>query len=257
MTKNIKKVSTAATLLHRALSLPNTTEGRNREIEKVYSALQSNGYPSKFIYDVQTKKSQSSTVPSPEELVGMFFKLVDPTMSRNSFASLPYIKGVTEPLTRVLKKHEITVVNKPLKMLQQEFPIPKSRPPLTLQPNIVYKIPCGNCSWSYISETGKSFATRKKEHIRNVNTAAKAPELLIMLGLMTMSLILTTRQSLTKAVLASESFWNLGTPRLHLMRTITLAHSQDNIAFLSTNILNVLFPNFIPLFPCFITLYIF
>ena len=67
------KVSTAATLLHRALNLPNTSEGRNREIEKVYSALQSNGYPSKFIYDVQTKKTQSSTVPSPEELVGMFF----------------------------------------------------------------------------------------------------------------------------------------------------------------------------------------
>ena len=94
-------------------------------------------------------------------------------MSRNSFASLPYIKGVTEPLTRVLKKHEITVVNKPLKTLQQEFPIPKSRPPLTLQPDIVYKIPCGNCSWSYIGETGRSFATRKKEHIRNAKTAAK------------------------------------------------------------------------------------
>ena len=55
-------------------------------------------------------------------------------------------------------------------------------------------------------------------------------------------LILTRRQSLTKAVFASESFWNLGTPRLHLMRTITLAHSQDNIAFLSTNILNVIIP---------------
>ena len=61
------KVSTAATLLHRALNLPNTIERRNREIEKVYSALQSNGYPSKFIYDVQTKKSQSSAVPFPEE----------------------------------------------------------------------------------------------------------------------------------------------------------------------------------------------
>ena len=131
------KVSTAATLLRRALNLPNTSEGTNREIGKVYSALQSNGYPSKLIYDVQTKKTQSSTVPSPEELVEMFFKLVDPTMSRNSFASLPYIKGVTEPLTHVLKKREITVVNKPLKTLQQEFPIPKSRLPLTLQPDIV------------------------------------------------------------------------------------------------------------------------
>ena len=84
----------------------------------------------------------------------------------------------------------------------------------------------------------------------------KAPELQIMLGLMTMSLILTTRRSLTKAVLASESFWNLGTPRSHLMRAITLAHSQDNIAFSSTNILNALFPNFTLLFFCFITIYI-
>ena len=41
----------------------------------------------------------------PEELVGMFFNyLVEPSESRKSFASLPYTEGVTEPLTRVLKK---------------------------------------------------------------------------------------------------------------------------------------------------------
>ena len=45
-------------------------------------------------------------------------------------------------------------------------------------PFMVFKIsvisfPCGNCSWSYIGETGRSFATRKKEHARNVKTAAK------------------------------------------------------------------------------------
>ena len=45
--------------------------------------------------------------------------------SSKSFASLPYIKGVTEPLTRVLKKHDITVVNKPLITLQQQLPAPK------------------------------------------------------------------------------------------------------------------------------------
>ena len=38
----------------------------------------------------------------------MFFKMVEPTESRKSFASLPYIKGVTEPLTRVLKKYHST-----------------------------------------------------------------------------------------------------------------------------------------------------
>ena len=69
----------------------------------VYAALESNGYPSKLIHDLQTKKTRPPPNLPPEELVGMFFNLVESTESRKSFASLPYIKGVTEPLTRVLK----------------------------------------------------------------------------------------------------------------------------------------------------------
>ena len=92
----------------------------------------------------------------------MFFKTVEPTESRRSFASLPYIKGipVTEPLTRVLKKH-VTVANKPFTTLQQQFPAPKFRPSMESQTNVVYKIPCTNCSWCYIGETGTAFNARK------------------------------------------------------------------------------------------------
>ena len=60
----------------------------------------------------------------------------------------------------------------PLKTLQQEFPSPKFRPSTEHQPNVVYKIPCANCGWCYIGETGRCFETRKKEHIRNVKTCA-------------------------------------------------------------------------------------
>ena len=48
----------------------------------------------------------------------MFFKLVKPY---NSFASVQYIKGGTEPLTRLLKKHDINVVNRPLKCSNKNF----------------------------------------------------------------------------------------------------------------------------------------
>ena len=79
----------------------------DQSVEKgdlVHTALVSNGYPSNFIKNIQAKKTRSSTtIVSPEELVGLFFKMVEPTEPRKSFASFPYIKGVTEPLTRVLK----------------------------------------------------------------------------------------------------------------------------------------------------------
>lgn len=47
----------------------------------------------------------------------------------------------------ILRGHDIQVVNKPLKTLQQEFP-------------------------PYVGETGQCFETRKKEHIGNDKTSA-------------------------------------------------------------------------------------
>ena len=93
----------------------------------------------------------------------MFFKMVEPIESHKAFASLPYIKGITEPLTRVLKKHDVTVVNNPFSTLQQQFPAPKFRPSMESQTNIVYNI----------GETCRAFNTRKKEHLRNTKIAAK------------------------------------------------------------------------------------
>ena len=74
---------------------------------------------------IQSNETRPSTVLSPKELFGKFFKMVEASESHKSFTPLPYIKGVTEPLTRVLKKHHITVVNKPLITFQQQFPATK------------------------------------------------------------------------------------------------------------------------------------
>ena len=92
------------------------------------------------------------------------------------FSSRIYPSLVTEQLVRLLKKQDIQVTNKPVKTLQQEFPAPKFRPEKVDQCNVVYKIPCTTCSWSYIGETGRSFSTRKKEHTRNVKMCAKGSD---------------------------------------------------------------------------------
>ena len=46
-------------------------------------------------------------------------------------------------------------------------------PPIDLQPNVVYKISCADCPWSYVGETGRCFETRRKEHMRNVKSYAR------------------------------------------------------------------------------------
>ena len=97
---------TAATLIHRATNLPNTDTGRNKEIERVYTALESNGYPVNLIADIERKKRVPPPVPTPEELVGMFFIWVDLPHTRG-FATLPYIKGLTVLLTRLLRRHDL------------------------------------------------------------------------------------------------------------------------------------------------------
>ena len=53
--------------------------------------------------------------------MGRPFKLI----SRfRSFAVLPYIKGLTEPLTRLLRNNGIRTTSRPLKTLRQEFVSP-------------------------------------------------------------------------------------------------------------------------------------
>lgn len=167
-------ISTAETLLHRAKKLPSTEQGKNAELNHVTVALRSNNYPPHIISNILKKKSstqRTSPIPTPEELVCMFFKWATPSDPRN-YAVLPFINGITQPLTRLLKKQDVRVTNKPIKTLQQEFPSPKFRPPIELQPNVVYKIPCSECPWSYVGETGRCFETRKKEHVRNVKSYA-------------------------------------------------------------------------------------
>ena len=73
--------------------------------------MESNGYPVNLIADIERKKKVPPPVPTPEELFGMFFKWVDPPHTRG-FATIPYINGLTEPLTRLLRRHDILVTNK-------------------------------------------------------------------------------------------------------------------------------------------------
>ena len=84
------KISTASKLLNwHASNLPGTSVGKSKELTYVTNALVSNGYPQSFISNILKKKPPPETTPSAEELVGTFFKWVDPPNPYYGFAVLP------------------------------------------------------------------------------------------------------------------------------------------------------------------------
>ena len=161
----------------------------------------------------------------------MFFKWVEP-INRRNFAVLPYIKGITEPLTRILKEHDIQVTSRPVKTLQQHFPIPKFRPAEDDQCNVIYKIPCASCPWSYIGETKRSFTTRRKEHMRNIKHCTKGSD--VTKHAWTFDHVIDFKiipRSSRKRTTGIERHWSHGTGQKLLGRTIIRARCQDDTTF--------------------------
>ena len=88
------KISIAETLLHRAIKLPNTSQGKNAEINHVTDALRVNNYPSYVISNILKRKFSkpiTHAIPTPEELVCMFFKDV----RAQNFSPTDFVKTLT------------------------------------------------------------------------------------------------------------------------------------------------------------------
>ena len=88
--------------------------------------------------------------------------------SSNGLVILPYIKGKTEQLKRVLCKHKFKVAMKPMFTLRSQLMRPKDALGELKQSGVVYSIPCEDCDVEYIGETGRAFGTRQDEHERAV-----------------------------------------------------------------------------------------
>ena len=79
---------------------------------------------------------------------------------------LPYVKGTTDQISRILNKHNIQTIFKPFKKIGQTLRNPKDqRSPLSTAG--MYKISC-SCRQVYIEETGRMVNILIKEHQRDV-----------------------------------------------------------------------------------------
>ena len=82
--------------------------------------MKTNGYPQRIIKEVIQKQTRRTT-PDPEDLVGIFFQWVDPSPANSGYAILSYMRGLTEVLSRTIRKRDISIYIKPLTTLENAF----------------------------------------------------------------------------------------------------------------------------------------
>jgi len=76
---------------------------------------------------------------------------------------VPYVKGLSEAFARILKSHGITTANHAHRTLRNFVVHPKDKVKDEEKTELMYRVPCKNCSSSYVGETGRKFDLRIKE----------------------------------------------------------------------------------------------
>jgi len=80
--------------------------------------------------------------------------------------TIPYIKGTSETISRILQRYNILAAQKPTTTLRNSLTNVKDRDKPNNKDGAVYKIKCSDCQASYIGETGRNLNARLTEHKR-------------------------------------------------------------------------------------------
>ena len=140
------KGSVVDTLLRRTEEIPSTNTGRSRERTHVIKVLRDNNYPLRFIRscksyhsalrrDSNTNDASSASAPST-----------------STFVVLPYVKGVFERISRVLRNNSVKVGYKPCNVFRKRFPRPMDKPSALQCRGVVCKVGCVDCNFVYYGD---------------------------------------------------------------------------------------------------------
>jgi len=147
------------TLLERAEKVPSTSEGKRKRKKSVVKVLMNNNYPLWFIkscdsHQKATDRRVSNSSTSDEV--------------QTSFVVLPYVKGVNERVSKVLRNNGVKVGFQQLNTLCTCFPRPKDKLTTFQSGSVVDEVNCLDCDFVYYGQTDRALVTRIKEHRRAV-----------------------------------------------------------------------------------------
>ena len=131
-------------------------EEKRREEKRVKEELQMNGYPARLVDRVKFKRERSRARDKKKEQPGK--------EKITATCTIPYVRCVSEAVSRILTPLGIRTVMKPAKRKWILMKGVKDRQPKECQPGVVYALGCAECPKVYIGETCRTVKQRIKEH---------------------------------------------------------------------------------------------
>nr|CAI5839181.1 unnamed protein product [Callosobruchus analis]CAI5844796.1 unnamed protein product [Callosobruchus analis]CAI5849912.1 unnamed protein product [Callosobruchus analis]CAI5849913.1 unnamed protein product [Callosobruchus analis]CAI5855619.1 unnamed protein product [Callosobruchus analis] len=163
---------------------------RNESLQKLKKLLIDNSYPIKFINSLlfnynerssfMLQQNNTNDVRIDSNAVSNN-TLPSSTPSRNAqnnnnqegvvvlYKTLPYVDNLTPRLINIFKNHNIKIALTNVITVSKLFSKLKTPVKLLDKSNVVYKIPCGECSKSYIGQTSRYLQGRINSHKSDIN----------------------------------------------------------------------------------------
>ena len=157
----LHKAAVVKTLFSRADTISSCALKLHEEHAHIVRALHLNNYPDQFVSRVRSRSSSRPTDDSH-------------TKKR---VVIPYVRGLSEAIQRVLLDVGVRVMFRPHMTLRQQLVHPKDPVPSSMKSGVVYSIPCTTCPAVYVGQTSRSLETRLKEHkaaVRHAKTEVSA-----------------------------------------------------------------------------------
>ena len=145
------KATTIRTLTRRAQLVCYSPDSLQDETDYLNNVFSKNNYNTDFV----RRNSHSNTDSNTQTNSGPV-----------TTATIPYIRGTSETIARILQPYNIRVAHKPITTLRRLLTNVKDKDKPGDGQGAVYKIKCCDCQASYIGETERNLSTLETEQKR-------------------------------------------------------------------------------------------
>lgn len=150
-----QKLGVVNTLLHRCEVVVTDPKDKEEEKKTVKTALAKCGYPPWTLKERKKKEEEKESQSKKDK------HEVGP---KKLPVTIPYVKGLSEAVKRVMGKRGVSVAMKPQNKLRNILVHPKDKIEELDKGQGVYRVPCKSCTSSYIGETSRRLSIRIEEH---------------------------------------------------------------------------------------------